>query len=488
MTSSNRLRISVAREVTPGVTPVSPRMRKMRITGESLAYQPSYIDSEEIRDDRMMTDPALVMRESNGGVNFELSYPADQTPLSDFIASAMFNGWVSSPARFNDGVADSIITGAVASTDTYSVTTGAAFVAGQLVLASGFALAANNGLFKAQTGSNATAVVAPASPGLVDEPVPPGEAALKVVGFEGTAADITATSTGLGSTALNFTTLGLSVGMFIKIGGTAVGNRFATAANNGYARITAIAATALTLDNLPTGWAADTGTGKTIRVFIPDTIMNGVTPLSMVIERGFMGQTAPTYIVTNGLQVNTMQIQMASKQMIKGNVAFLGMGGSVSDTSIGSSPDAETTYPVMASNSSVSLLTEGGAATVGENWSREFEITVNNNLRALEALDSISPVAIVAGECSVTGKISRYFGDKATLDKFYAGTATSFAAVAAKGSRAFLVHVPRATLRGGGNPSASGKNQDIMASFDFTASKDTLTGCHAMFQRFEYVE
>ncbi|TGV23899.1 hypothetical protein EN811_31160, partial [bacterium M00.F.Ca.ET.168.01.1.1] len=87
--------------------------------------------------------------------------------------------------------------------------------------------------------------------GITDEAAPAAAARMKVVGFQGSSGDITATSTGIGSTTLDFTTLGLTVGQWIKIGGIAAGEQFATAALNTFARITAIAANALTLDNLP---------------------------------------------------------------------------------------------------------------------------------------------------------------------------------------------------------------------------------------------
>ncbi|MBL3683997.1 hypothetical protein F2981_02515 [Sinorhizobium meliloti] len=57
---------------------------------------------------------------------------------------------------------------------------------------------------------------------------------------------------------------------------------------NGWARIVAVTAGKLTLDNLPTGWAANAGAGKTLRVFFGDRIKNGVTMFSNTIERGWL--------------------------------------------------------------------------------------------------------------------------------------------------------------------------------------------------------
>ncbi len=52
MGSSNRMQIAWARETTPGVTPTTPRMRLVRVTGESLDFTPDYVDSDELRSDR----------------------------------------------------------------------------------------------------------------------------------------------------------------------------------------------------------------------------------------------------------------------------------------------------------------------------------------------------------------------------------------------------------------------------------------------------
>jgi hypothetical protein len=95
----------------------------------------------------------------------------------------------------------------------------------------------------------------------------------KVVGFQGAAADITATAAGLGSTLLDFTTLGIAVGQTLKIGNSSVaGERFATKANNAYATVVSIATNLITLANKPSGWSVDAGTGKTITVYYGDTI------------------------------------------------------------------------------------------------------------------------------------------------------------------------------------------------------------------------
>jgi hypothetical protein len=292
----------------------------------------------------------------------------------------------------------------------------------------------------------------------------------------------------LGSTALDFTTLGLIPGQWLKIDSTTTANGFATTANNDWVRISGtITTTAIPLDNLPSGWGVDSGTSKTIAVYFGDYIQNGTTQTSLSIERGFMDQTTPTYIVNTGMVVNTYDITMTSKAVISGAVAFLGMGGSQSTTALDASIDANTTGQIMAANANVGRVGENGSTLISPNWAHSLKFQINNNNRQLEAIDSTSPVGINSGECTVTGTIETYFGSNSQLAKFYAGTVTSINSRVAKNSQALIWQFPRVTYKGGGNPSAGGKNADVMASFDFSSTYDSgLTLKQVQLDRVEY--
>lgn len=492
MSSSNRVRVLAVREATPGVTPDTPRMRTMRITSDSLSFTPEYVDPDEIRADRMLNDPIKVMQASQGGINFELSYPDDESPLSEMYRSAFFNSWQNTPTRFNDGTPDSVITNMAETTDVMTCTTGAAFVAGHLVRFTGFGDPANNGVYRCTTGSATTPAFLGA--GFEDEPTPPGTARAKVVGFQGEAGDIEATATGLSSTSLNFTTLGLAVGQWIKIGGTDSASTFAflvaagtVARRAAWARVVAIADNALTLDNLPSGWTADDGDGKTIRVFFGDQIRNGVTPTSLSIEKGFMGQQTPTYIVNTGMQVNTMEHRFATREKITGSAAFMGMGGGQSTTPLDASPDPQTLGQVMAGNANVGRLAEDGATLAAPNWARSSTFSISNNLRTIEAVDSDAPVGVVDGEFNVSGQIETYFGSNTLLAKLYAGTPTSLNIRVSKNNQALIFQAPRVTLRDG-VPAAGGKNQDVTLSGQWAGAQDPVTGVSCLLDRIEFYE
>lgn len=486
MTKSNRTRITVVRDSTPETALSTPRMRTLQMVSESLRDAPSFLDDEEINDDRMDSDPVLNFTDVGGGLALQLRYPVDLSPLSELIMSALFNTWTNTPSRDNDGSADSVIT-AVATTNTeVTHTTGASFVAGHLVRFSGFGVAGNNGVFKCTTGGATSSRYV--GSGITDESAPAAAARMKVVGFQGASGDITATSTGLGSTSLDFTTLGLAVGQWIKIGGSAAGDKFATSALNDWARVAAIAATALTLDHRPSGWTTDSGTSKTIKVWFGDTIKNGTTRNAVAIEKGFMGQGTPSYLLERGQTVNRLGISYESKRKIGLAFDFVGQGASQSTTSVDSSPDAAISTAIMAANVNIGRVWEGGSRLGTPNFLRALSIQVDNGLEGVDELESDHNVDIYEGSCTVTGRIDPLFGDLTLRTKLLAGTPTSIAVRSQKDSQAVIVMLPRVIFNGEGNPNAGGKNQKVMLPLAYKAGRDSTTSSVISVHRFEYYE
>jgi hypothetical protein len=467
-------------------------MRTRRTTGEGLKWTPTFVQSDEMRSDRMNGPPIKTGEESGGDIPFELSYPVPDSPADLDLQSALYNTWTNTPTFFNDGTADSVITDAGTTANTYAVSANGTNVkAGHLVRATGFTNAANNQVFKVAS-STATTIVGTAM-SLTAEAAPPGTARLKVVGFQGAAADITATATGLGATTLNFTQMGLAVGQWIKVGGTAAGDKFATAVLNDWIRIIGITATALTCDNLPTGWTTDAGTGKTIKVWFGDQIKNGTTQIGQSFEKGFLGQATPTYIVQPGMVVTQYSMNWTAKQKITGSVSYMGMkGSSQSTTSLDAVPDANTSltaYPVMACGANVGRIGENGATLSAPNFVQSLTFEIANQTTAIDEAASMGPAGLTGHSCAVTAKINTYFGDNALLTKFFNGTPTSLNGRVAKNGMAVIVTIPAATYDKEGSPNASGKDQDVMLPLGLTAWKDeTYTNAMILFDRIEYFE
>lgn len=74
MANGSRHTLYIAKEADYGVTPTSPSLNTVRITGTTIGLQKDSLQSEEVRSDRQIADFRLGSNQVGGDINFELSY------------------------------------------------------------------------------------------------------------------------------------------------------------------------------------------------------------------------------------------------------------------------------------------------------------------------------------------------------------------------------------------------------------------------------
>lgn len=485
---SNRLRTGIVREVTPGTTPASPVFQTLRQTSNTLNGAPRTVESDELINDRMVADLILVGKEIAGDIGLELSVGSHDLLLE----AALFNAWTKLAERTNTPNSGGI--SAVAAT-TYTVASASgtqpgSFAEGDVIVASGFTNSANNKTFVAGAGTTGTSVVH--TGGVVE--TPPATARLKKIGVQATTADLDTDVTGgnhLNSAVLDFTTLGLVVGQWVKIGTAlaAEATSFATAANNGYCRISAIAATQLTFDVVPSGFAADTGTGKTIRLVYGDYLRNGTTQYAHTLENAFLDNGQFAYF--RGMVAQQLQLQLEPQAIIKGSVSFAGMDSELAGTTRVTGATDYVPLPagreVLNSSSNVGQIAEDGTPVAGPNFVLQASINVVNNLRMQPGIGTIGATGIGAGTCQVTGSLNTYFGDADVLAKALANEATSLHFIVSDSEgNTYLIDLPRIKLATG-TANVSGKDQDVVAECTYQAIKHPVLGYQIHIQKLEGV-
>lgn len=85
---SNRTRIAIVVESTPGTTPATPAFQILRITGEDFKAEKETVVSAELRSDRQIADFAKVNSGASGGFKFELSYGSFSTLIVAALGTA----------------------------------------------------------------------------------------------------------------------------------------------------------------------------------------------------------------------------------------------------------------------------------------------------------------------------------------------------------------------------------------------------------------
>lgn len=514
MTDSNRTQVAYVAETTLGTTPTisaTTPMRLGRITGESLNFNIQTTRSNELRSDRQLPDVIITNAASAGDLQFEVSYPVTRSFLGDMLAASLYSSWAETPLFENWATADSNITDAGTVANTYAVPSGGtAVVAGHLVRASGFTNSANNQLFKVAS-STATTIVG-TSLSLTAETAPPVGARLKVVGFEGATADLALSTTApLGGGVIKLvatagpgwnTITGLLVGSRIKISGFTATQGGVAGGNNIWARVVGWGGTSnrelyLSECEPPTGGAipyvptAESGTGKTVRVWFGDVLRNGTTRQGFTIEKGFLAQGTPNYALYKGLVPGQLSLNYEAGNIATGSISFMGMGHSISTT-----PQATTfpnlvpatTYDVLNCVSNIGRVFEGGSV-IGSpnNLMRTLTMSLNNNLREQPALGTLGPAGIGTGYFDVTGTARAYFSDATYYNKYLNGTRTSLAMRIQENTantRGLFMTLPVVEYTQA-QIVAQGANQDVMVDLSYTAIIDTLTNCMLQFDRLE---
>ncbi len=500
MSEANRTAVRAVKETSYRVAPENPAYQELRFTSESLTYAPTTEVSAEIDPTRQVKDLILTGFEAGGDVATEYSLGN----LDLFMEGGFCNPWNRTPEVFNGAgwqygtsanrvtaISGTAVTVAPTSVLAGSATnaTAASFVAGQLLRITGTAL--NNGLFPV-TASTATSVTAS---GLSVEANPPATTRLKVVGAQAPTGDVAAVTTGgnaLTSTALNFTTLGLIVGQWIKISNEGGAFSFGTPAANGYARVSAIAANRLSFDITVGGWAADAGAAKTIRIYYGDTIRNGTTAFSYRIEKNYVLTAGTRYAYFRGMEVGTMAFSGDTRAVLTSTLTFTGSDSTVlnSTRDSGATTVAASTGTVLDSSNSVPLLLEAGETLSSPNFVSSFAFSLENNLRAQNAVGSPGAVGIGLGRSVFTGNLNTYFGDETLLNKLLTSTASSvtFQFRDQASSRSEIWDVPRLKYSSG-SPEVTGVDTDIFANLSFQGLRDVLNDRDytVMVCRFDYV-
>lgn len=409
LATTNRTATATVREVTPGVTPANPVFTNHRLVSTSLKPDITTVKSAEIRADRQITDLIQTGTKPGGDVDGELSFESWAPDLEEALRSA----WVDKPS-ITVATADTEISDVSATTITVAAG-GAAFMVAALVLVSGLPTPANNGLVRLSSSTSGSLTFPADTFTAETTPIPVG-ACVRVVGFQGNEDDLAATVTGgpaLVSTLIDFTTFGLHVGERILVGDRdAAVTAFATAACNGWCRIAAISAHRLSLDDVPPGFAADAGTGKTISVFVGDMVVNGTTQIWKTVELQQRGITAPVYEYYRGVIVSKISIALETQKVATIKTSHIALSWATGTTRApGASDVVAPTYGVLNAASNVGRLFIGADAIGGVNPVTKMSIDIDDNSQGQAAIGSLGFIGVQDGEFSVSGSLTTYFGD-----------------------------------------------------------------------------
>lgn len=423
MASPTAIRLGVVKEQTFKTIPANPAFKTVRKLSSSLAGAVETLVSEENAASRNVPDVVPVGRTAGGDIQIEWLHDG----YDDLLEGAMFSTW-SKTSEKSGGTDITAVTGSA----TFDYTTSAATPAWrqyQLIKASGFAQAANNAIFVAQTGTTSTVVKR--GSGSVAETPSGTSPRLKCIGLEGPTGEITATATGLGRSGslIDYTGFGLVNGQWIFIGNPNNANQAFATITPGLGRVSmtdAITASALPLDIKPAGWGVDNGSGKNIRLYFTDTIRNGTTKSSYAFERDWSDIT-DRYEYFTGQVVDGFTVSVPSRGKMTGQFRLIGADYVAHSNTrfTGASTVAAPTSAILNTSTHVATFREADAVQTA-NFLTKLDIEVTNNLEADPAVAYEVAIGVTEGRFECRGTAECYFDSAAMVTKLKNGTATSF--------------------------------------------------------------
>lgn len=397
---------------------------------------------------------------------------------------------IKSLQRFIEGVlcADFIRRGdfdvsAVTSTGYTVAANGDTVLTGDLVYASGFTTAANNGLKSitvngTSTEIKASGLTAGSETGTVVK-----------VGRSFPSADISIDFNGDGrykllsaSGAFLDPEFALETGEWICVGASPAGSRFATAAANGLYRVESITADEMILWAPNKTFAADAGTGKAIAIIYGRSVKNkrgaDIKKIYYQAERtlGYLdnADTYPQKEYVIGSLIDTFKLTLNTADKVTYDLSFMATDHETSDGSTapksGTRPadelsDAFNTtshligFYISIVNSSVPLF---GYATDGT-----FEI--NNNVKPDKALSVLGAFDHTLGLLAASATVTAYFTDVAAVAAVRANEDVTIQAMFYKDGVGMVIDYPLGSL--GDARARVALNEPIMLPLGYDAGR-----------------
>lgn len=354
-----------------------------------------------------------------------------------------------------------------------------AFKAGNILLASKFTNSGNNGKKIVSTNATATEVVVT---GALTTETPTADAKLELVGhrFGSGVASIVISGT---EVRLSFsaapTGFTLKVGEWIYVGGDLTAEQFAT--GKGWARIGQVTANYWVLDNATWTPVADTGTSKTIEVYMGNALYDEPLVADVVrkyyqIERslGFnVTQAANNVEYVIGCTPNEFTLNVPTSEKLTTSLTFVGTTHSTQyGEKSGNRPTAineeafntSSNVPLMK----LATITAGVVnATPLLACFTDFSVTVNNGANATKCIGTLGANDVLLSNFVVTASASAYFADITAIQAVRNNTDLDFVMAVTNKNAGWLMNMPLLSISGGMAEVA--KDEAIMLPIEIAA-------------------
>lgn len=456
---SNETGLAIAKEVigTPGVLPGVAGADAIWYTLEPNEYndfggKPTLLSRRPINNSRQRKKGAIVDLEAQGGFNQDFTNNNSQLLTSGFL-------YANFREKTNEEPTSVTATGYVVADETL-------YFANMLIFASGFAVAANNGLKRVTSIDAGSSEVRAA--GLAVEGSPPADAKILLVGIQGGAGNLDVNVAGvlpqITSAVIDMQSLGLEPGESVWVGGDSATLRFANAANNGVKRIRSINPGGIVLDKSALTMVTEASTTETVQIFFGRVLKNELANLiirqTFQLERS-MGapdtaqpsQVQAEYVI--GAFPNEMEMVVESADKINCNYTFIAITNQQNVSTVGLKVGTRVGVVESDAYNTSTDFTRVKLAVVSSTdeapdplfaFVTDFTLHINNNVSLNKAVGYLGGFDATLGLLEVSMDINAYFTKIESLQAVRNNVDVTVDYFVAKENQGFSIDLPLLAL------------------------------------------
>ncbi len=459
---SNETGLAIAKEIigSPGVLPGVLGADAVWNSLEPNEYddfggEPTLLARRPINSSRQRKKGAIVDLAAKAGLNQDFTNDNSQLLMSGFM-------YANFREKQNDHPTAVSATGYVVPDETL-------YFANMLILASGFANAANNGLKLVTSVDAGTSEVRAA--GLVVDAAPATNAKILLVGIQGGAGNLDVNVAGtlpkVTSAVIDVSSLDLIPGEFVYIGGDTAGTRFVNAANNGIKRIRSIAPGEIVFDKSDEVMVVEASTTETVRIFFGRVLKNELA--NLIVRQSFQLERqmgAPDTALPNDVQAeyvigsfpDEFEMVVESADKINCNFSFISITNEQRTSTEG--VKAGTRVGVVESDAyntstdfkriKLSLVSNTDEAPVPLfAFVTDYTLAIKNNVSLNKAVGYLGGFDATLGLFEVSCEINAYFTKIESVQAVRNNEDVTFDYFVAKENRGFAIDMPLLALGGG---------------------------------------
>lgn len=177
-----------------------------------------------------------------------------------------------------------------------------------------------------------------------------------------------------------------------------------------------------------------------------------------------------------GMIPSKMDMKLSVGAIVTGGFEFLGKTFLLVQATGMGSPTASQTFTPANATRGVFDMFEGGASISATTFIKSAELSIDNTLRAQEAVGVFGNAGIAAGTMRIMGKLEVYFADQTMYQKLLSGAASSLSIpILDVDGNGYVYYFPRIKYTAA-KVATPGLDQDNMLAMDWQALPDTLAG------------